>query len=241
MRIRRRIYELKTVFSGPRNVTCPCCGARLNQFLPYGLLSRPNALCPVCGCTERHRLLWLYFKSRPNLIHKDLNLLHITPQPYVRRVLKRKLKRLYVSVGMGTPAVDAVMDITAIALPDSLFDAVLCVAVMQYVSDDRAALREIYRVLKPGGWAVIWAPVDEKREISYENPAITSREDREREFGHPEHTRIYGRDFPERLRSAGFAVVVDRFAQELGAEAAKKYGLNSGEIIYYCEKPTASG
>ena len=41
---------------------------------------------------------------------------------------------------------------------DDSFDATLCNHVMEHVADDIKAMKEILRVLKPGGWAIIQVP-----------------------------------------------------------------------------------
>lgn len=47
-------------------------------------------------------------------------------------------------------------DATALPVADAGFDAALCVQVLEYVPDTAAALKEMARVLKPGGRVVIW-------------------------------------------------------------------------------------
>src|SRR5258708_6321827 len=49
-------------------------------------------------------------------------------------------------------------DIEQIPFPDNTFDAVMCLGVMEYLEKDEPALREMWRVLKPGGRAVITTP-----------------------------------------------------------------------------------
>lgn len=57
-----------------------------------------------------------------------------------------------------TTRLDIVSDITAIPVPDASFDAVMCTEVLEHVPDPVAALRELNRVLKPGGHLLITAP-----------------------------------------------------------------------------------
>ncbi len=45
-----------------------------------------------------------------------------------------------------------------LAFKDDLFDIVLLIEVLEHVKDDRKALEEIHRVLKPGGLAILTAP-----------------------------------------------------------------------------------
>jgi len=97
-------------------------------------------------------------------------------------------------------------------------------------------MREMYRVLKPGGWAAVMVPMDWDRALTLEDPSIVSPADRERVFGQHDHMRLYGRDVSERLGSAGFTVVAHR-ARELGPEAGRIYALSSKDRVYHCRKP----
>ncbi len=53
---------------------------------------------------------------------------------------------------------DIVSDITAIPVEDASFDAVMCIEVLEHVPDPVAAIRELNRVLRPGGFLIITAP-----------------------------------------------------------------------------------
>jgi SAM-dependent methyltransferase len=57
-----------------------------------------------------------------------------------------------------TRSIDIVSDITDIPVEDGSFDAVLCVEVLEHLPDPVAALRELSRVLKPGGTLLLTAP-----------------------------------------------------------------------------------
>lgn len=131
------------------------------------------------------------------------------------------------------------MGITAIDFPDSSFDAVLCFHVLEHVADDRMAIREVFRVLKPGGWAILQVPITEP--ATREDPRIATAEERFRAYGHPEHVRAYGPDYADRLREAGFHVTVDRFLREISPFQRDRYRVQAEgeplEEIYFCEKP----
>lgn len=122
------------------------------------------------------------------------------------------------------------MDITKIPCADGSFDVVLCSHVLDDVSDDRAALGELFRVLRPGGFAILQSPVDQE----------LSRTLVEGDFG-PSNVRRYGRDYPDRLAQAGFEVSVDGFVRQLPPELVARHGLDVAEVVYLCTKPQPAG
>ncbi|MFQ6084530.1 MAG: methyltransferase domain-containing protein [Candidatus Aminicenantia bacterium] len=128
------------------------------------------------------------------------------------------------------------MDITDIPFPDNHFDCIICCHVLEHVPDDRKAMRELFRILKPGGWAILQSPINLNRDKTFEDPNIVSSEERERVFGQSDHVRIYGRDFKNKLEEVGFVVRVDNYVQKLGDSVIKKYGLMRNEKIYFCLK-----
>jgi predicted SAM-dependent methyltransferase len=221
-----------------RQVECPCCKGHFPRFLPKGLVLRPYAQCPRCGSLERHRLIWLYVLHRTRLCANsmDIRFLHVAPEA-VLEALFRQLPRLeYISADLDPSRAMVQMDITNIHFEDNRFDAILCSHVLEHIPDDLTAMRELNRVLKPGGWAILQVPIDRSRTASFEDPSVRTPEERERVFGQHDHVRIYGLDYRDRLEEAGFCVSVDPFAQHLGLEQCRRYGLDSKEEIHFCTK-----
>jgi SAM-dependent methyltransferase len=113
--------------------------------------------------------------------------------------------------------------------------------VLEHVAEDRNAMRELHRVLRPGGWALVLVPIDFSREETFEDPTIVAPADRERLFGQADHVRVYGPDFPARLEESGFTVRVEDFRGELGEPEARKYGLRPRRPdIHLCSKSEAA-
>jgi predicted SAM-dependent methyltransferase len=129
-----------------------------------------------------------------------------------------------------------VADITAIPFAAATFDVLLCNHVLEHVSNDRQAMRELYRVLKPGGWAVLQSPVDKRRAQTFEDSTIISPQDRERLFGQRDHVRVYGRDYKERLESAGFAVTIVDYSEQVGKMRIEECALGTDLDIYVCTR-----
>jgi ubiquinone/menaquinone biosynthesis C-methylase UbiE len=149
----------------------------------------------------------------------------------------KKLPNLdYVSADISSPLAMIKMNITNINLPDNQFDCIICYHVLEHIIDDQKAMRELYRVLKPGGWAILQSPIDFNRDKTYEDQNILLPDERERIFGHKDHVRIYEWDYKNRLKRAGFTVILDNYIKELSDDKNMKYGLMKDEIIYFCTK-----
>jgi ubiquinone/menaquinone biosynthesis C-methylase UbiE len=127
------------------------------------------------------------------------------------------------------------VDITNIPFEDSVFDVILCNHVLEHIPDDLNAMAELYRVLKSGGWGIFQVPLDNRNNSTYEDFSITTPEARQKAFGQKDHVRIYGKDYPDRLRKVGFDVKTNDFALKMSAEERFEYGLKK-QLIYYCEK-----
>jgi SAM-dependent methyltransferase len=127
-------------------------------------------------------------------------------------------------------------DIQHIPLADESFDVVIANHIMEHVEDDHRALCELHRILRRGGWGVILSPIDESREYTFEDDSITDEKERTRIFGQYDHRRIYGRDYAERLRRAGFEVEVIDYKKQFSHKEQAMYALTD-EKLYIVWKP----
>ncbi|MEG3066539.1 methyltransferase domain-containing protein [Acetomicrobium sp.] len=125
------------------------------------------------------------------------------------------------------------------AVSSNQFDCIICYHVLEHIPDDQMAMKEIFRVLKPGGWAILQVPI--LRDKTFEDPSVITPEDRERVFGQRDHVRIYGLDYKDRLEQAGFSVKVDDYVKQLSSDVIERYGLMKDENIYFCSKPNLEG
>ena len=213
-------------------VECPVCGGHFERFLPYW--NRDYCRCPRCDSHERHRALWLYLIRRTDLLSARHEVLHLAPEPSIAEHLRGRDNLGYVSADLESPLAMLHFDIQDIPFRDATFDVVLCGHVLTEVPDDRQAMREMRRVLRPGGWAIVMAAVEPGRAETYEDPSITEPEARRAAFLEPLNVRVYGADFADRLRDAGFDVDVIPFPRELDDDAIRRYGLLPADQIYLC-------
>jgi SAM-dependent methyltransferase len=209
---------------------CPCCQHEASVFGSFGVKPRPRAKCPSCGSLERHRLLWLFLASRPELLQGGPRLLHIAPEPVMAKLFQAVEDVHYISADLSS-ASDVRLDVTALPFADGSLDAIVCNHVLEHVPDDRAAMREFRRVLSPKGWAILQSPMDSNRPATYEDFSIQDPKAREQAFGQFDHVRVYGRDYFDRLGVAGFDVEAVPFAEHIGAESAARYAVRREEIV----------
>jgi SAM-dependent methyltransferase len=237
MRIRRlaRILHAKT---GWWKVQCPVCRGRFRRFLPAGLIVRQNAECPQCGALERHRLQWLFLHGRNASSIRTPRILHVAPEPCFARRLASRQGTHYVTVDISMQGVNVAADITRLPFDSDTFDIILCSHVLEHVQDDSAAMAALYRVLKPGGWAMLQVPIDQNLEVTFEDPSVTDPHDRERLFRQADHVRLYGRDYHVRLTAAGFDVESDEFAFTMDPLSIRRFALRP-EPIFVCRKSSA--
>jgi len=143
----------------------------------------------------------------------------------------------YVTADLESPLAKVKMDIHEVPFGDNTFDVIFCNHVMEHVQDDIRAMNELRRVMKATGWAIIQVPFFYPlKEDTFQDSKITGAKDREKAFGQDDHLRMYGKDYPERLREAGFTVREDNFVKSLSAEEIKRFALPADEVIFYCTK-----
>ena len=155
----------------------------------------------------------------------------------MQKLLKSLPNIDYVSADLASALAMVKTDITEMSFEDHIFDVVICNHVLEHIPDDHQAMKELYRVLKPGGWAIIQSPVRPSMEKTFEVPEANTPEKRLKAYDQADHFRTYGRDYKDRLVQAGFTVRVDEYVKELPEETVKKYNLMLLENIYFCMKP----
>ncbi|WP_438710095.1 class I SAM-dependent methyltransferase [Aquimarina muelleri] len=226
-----------SLFLKGNTYTDPIDGKSFSRFLPYGYENqRDNVLSPSTLSLERHRLLWLYLINETDFFTAPAKVLHFAPeQAFYKRF--RELKHIeHTTTDLNSPLADVKADICNLPFTDNEYDIIFCNHVLEHIPNDIKAMQELYRVLKPGGMAILQIPQDLNRETTFEDDSITDPQERARIFGQYDHVRIYGRDYFEKLRSIGFKVDEVDYTSILSKEKVTKYCLAPGEILPVCYK-----
>lgn len=217
--------------------TDPIDGKSFRAFLPYGYQKqRANALSPSTLSLERHRLLWLYLQKQTSFFTTPQKVLHIAPEQCFLKKFKRQKNLDYITADLYSPIADVKADVCHLPFNNNSFDVVFCNHVLEHIKDDKKAMSELFRVLKKGGMGIFQIPQDISRKTTYEDFSITTPKERAKHFGQYDHVRIYGMDYFDKLRAAGFEVMEETFAKKMKPELVKKYGLNKDEILPVCIK-----
>jgi SAM-dependent methyltransferase len=230
-RTRQAVRAFRRHAAGIHPRSCTLCGYH-GRFTAFGFPPRYDAQCAKCGSLERHRLVKLLL-DRTGLIGRDHAVLHFAPERQLA-VAVRALAGSYDTADLMRRDVDLTVNIEALELPDASYDRIVCCQILEHV-DDAKALSELFRVLRPGGVALLNTPVVEGWDGTYENDAVDGTLMRLLHFGQGDHVRLYGRDIRDRIRAAGFALS-DFVSEE---PDVLEYGLWRGERIFIAEKPAA--
>ncbi|MER3328395.1 MAG: class I SAM-dependent methyltransferase [Candidatus Kapaibacterium sp.] len=192
------------------------------------ILSNGNKLCPMCGSLPRTRRLWQLVE--PEVAGKDI--LHFSPSKTMRDKIASSNPKSYITTDYEDEfEADKRHDIQAIDEPDNSFDIILCYHVLEHIPDDKKAMSELYRVLKPGGFCYIQTPF--KDGDIYEDSSVTTSVDRLLHFGQKDHLRIYSaQGLKSRLEENGFKAEFKEYTEPND----NRLGLNQMEIVLVATK-----
>ena len=196
--------------------------------------------CFKCRSKASERLLYVLLRDYFEVFSPGANqisFLHIAPEKHLTKLLQKANLKEYAAGVLheeGYYYEDYVqnIDITNIhQYGDEHFDFLLCCHVLEHVPDDLKAMRELRRVLKTGGKAILQVPISQNTQVTYEDFSITDPKEKDKAFGQWDHVRAYGQDYVNRLETAGFKV--HRFNLY---EKYPKMGLNPHEDVFMVEK-----
>lgn len=249
-----RFWLRKAAFFG-RAHRCVLCLSHIRAYGPHGGgpavadrrqvvggMRREGDRCPVCHGRDRTRLFMLYLESRLGVGTRPMRVLHVAPDLGLYLWLKRQPAVDHVGTDIDVARYRHIegirtADLTAAPFPDDSFDAILCSHVLEHIPDDRTAFAELFRILRPGGAALLLTPYALDGAGTDEDPAIRDPAERERRFGQWDHVRLYDRDdFIGRMRAAGFRTELFDALEDDPARAAALH-LNPLEKLPVGHKP----
>jgi SAM-dependent methyltransferase len=172
---------------------------------------------------------------------KRIKLVHVAPEPLFYKYFKSNPFIEYYPIDLNPvknnyPKDTIEMDITDLKFENDSIDAILCSHVLEHVPEDSKAMKEFYRVMKPGAWAIIQVPLNYNLEKTYEDFSITDPKLREKHFGQDDHVRLYGRDYGVKLNDAGFKLNQIDYRNKIGDKLTLYYGLGLKDDIFFVNK-----
>lgn len=245
----------RMIFRGP--LRCNLCGSGVRfrsvtaelgkTFAKYGFpyslddfetLNHRQYRCPVCGSADRDRLYRLYVDRflPPDRVRRVLD---FAPSPSLSRYLRGRADLDYRTADLMMAGVDDVVDITHMPnYADGSFEFFICSHVLEHVSDDALALKELYRVLAPGGHGIVMTPIAPEGSFD-EDPSVVDEAERWRRFAQGDHVRLYDRStLCSRIRESGFEVTA-LDSRTFGPETFAEHAIAPNSVLYVVEKPAA--
>ncbi|WP_158240789.1 methyltransferase domain-containing protein [Telmatospirillum siberiense] len=232
-RVFRRI-PWRDIMNVEHRLECNICGWRG----PYAALTsdRRERWCPHCKAGNRHRLIaWYLTEKHPDALAKGNRFLHVAPERSLGRCLKAVPGLIYESCDIERRDVTHRIDLQSEIISEAAFDVILINHVLEHIPNDRAALRNIFTMLRPNGLCVITVPIRPNGQPTDEDPSITTEAERERRFGQHDHVRFYGEDLIERIRAEGFFGEILRSA-DVEPAVVERYSM-AGEMLFLARRP----
>jgi SAM-dependent methyltransferase len=234
------------IYSLGKQKKCPICNASFIKFLSAGSKShalvkyqvdgagyRENVTCLSCSSSDRSRLLYLFLTLKhESLLNSPINLLHVASDTEFPSFFKSKKNISYFNGDLDKNLGDLELDITAMSFESNFFDLIICNHVIEQIEDELSATKELFRVLKKNGFAILQAPVSRVRNETYEDLNLNTPEQYESAYGQKDMRRMYGQDYKKRLELAGFMMQELKPNNFLSMELITRHGINPNENIF---------
>ena len=186
---------------------------------------------------DRERLVYLYLKYKTTLFEQPHTILHVAPEHALSKQLQKMTHLDYISADLLDESAMVKMDICHIPYPGHSIDVIICNHVLEHIPNDKQAMSELFRVLKPNGWAILQVPLSPVLTKTYEDQNIKTEAERETAFGQYDHVRIYGFDYIDRLNAVGFQVYPFKWESDSRFSSKdNRYALNQKEQVILAKK-----
>lgn len=247
--------KLKLQYYSGETHLCNVCGFSMKQFgqtgwnVPVVIEKKMvgaglrRAACPNCQSSDRERMILYFLKEVRAMDKKDKEqtILHIAPADSLGKYLRALPNTEYICGDLHPelskyPKDTIWVDVTKLQFEDESVDGIMCNHVLEHVTEDRRAIEEFHRVLKPGGWAILQVPYSTTLEETFEPAWVNSEQERLNKFGHRDHVRLYGMDYADRIKQAGFTIDPIYLADSIGEDKVRQLGINPKEAIFFAEK-----
>ncbi len=219
------LRKILSMFYIGRRFQCTVCDFEMSRFITS---EKGDKLCPKCGSLSRTRRLWVLLKPKLN----KTKILHFSPSKSIRTRLASLTNITYITTDYaGEFEAMKCLNIEAIDEPDNQYDIIICYHVLEHIENDQKAMKELYRITKPGGICIIQTPFKEG-EI-YEDSSLRTEQERLLHFGQEDHVRIYSVEgLINRLSVAGFQTTTKTYEEH----SDHKNGFSPIESIIIAEK-----
>ncbi len=249
-----RFVKFLNQFGG--NKQCYVCRRKFHHFTTYrgGFKNRSeylkrldmvgsdvdNFCCMYCGAHDRERHLFMYF-GRLNLWPKmkDARILHFAPEHHLSLKISEQSPMQFIKADLHPGSEDVIkIDATHIPYDDEFFDFLIANHILEHIPDYRLALAEFFRVLKPGGMAVLQTPFSKILKNNFEDANLATDELRLFFYGQEDHVRIFGKyQFFKSIENTGFKLQIAKHGDLFHDHVAYVYGVNKKEDLILINKP----
>lgn len=227
---------------------CNICGNEVKKFERGGVSPnkifdkyhiigggiRENAICPLCGSMDRTRwLYWVLGRHIQEIFYNKCSVLHIAPEIEISKRIQSNILCDYYTGDITQGASMHIVDVTDIQFRDDFFDYIILNHVLEHIENEKKAIMELKRVVKPGGKIILSFPICTDRN-TYENSNIRTPEARLDEYGQEDHVRLYGKDYKTRLEAYGLKVDIFSPQSECSREEISKYGFIYDDVSIVC-------
>lgn len=233
---------------------CPVCQNTNLNYLPLSDFYRDNAIkngyiyfgqgemtsietysCPICSSSDRERL-YAYWLNEKLSNSRDISMLHFAPESALSKWLLNNFTLKYETADLMMEGVDHNVDMLKMPFEDNSYDSFICSHILEHVDDDCLAVSELYRILKPGGWGILMAPICTAIEHTLEDKNHITEEERWKYYGQNDHVRLYSHNgYVDVISSSGFKVN-QLGIEHFGKKVFKQLGLKETSILYIVEK-----